>query len=98
VRDLTSCDTLTHLRFVFYTSGLIRLSIPNTTEEAWVHGGKYGLIYAQDLANASSTGHLTEYVSEEATVVMVTPLASGTELKHTVLHSGGCTWAEMAGL
>jgi hypothetical protein len=63
-----------------------------------VQGGKYGLIYAQDTANVSATGHLTEYVSEEATIAMVVPLAPDAELKHRVLHSGGCTWAEMAGL
>ena len=87
-----------HCRLVYYTSGLIRLSVPNTTQEAWVVGGKYGLIFAQDTAATSKYGHLTEYVSDEDTVVIVVPLATGHSLKHKVLHDGGCTWAEMSGL
>lgn len=86
------------VRLVYYASGLIRLSVPNTTEEAWVVGGKYGLIFAQDTADKSQYGHLTEYVSDADTIAMTMPLAEGQELKHTVLHCGACTWEEMAGL
>lgn len=86
------------IRLVYYASGLIRLSVPNTTEEAWVVGGKYGLIFAKDTADKSQFGHLTEYVSDADTIAMTMPLAEGQSLKHTVLHCGACTWEEMAGL
>ncbi|KAF2164859.1 hypothetical protein M409DRAFT_24764 [Zasmidium cellare ATCC 36951] len=85
-------------QLVYFATGLIRLSIPNTTQEAWVTGGKYGLIFAQDTPDKSQYGHLTEYVADEDTIALTVPLAPGQELKHKVLHSGGCTWREVAGL
>lgn len=94
----SSCQS-THIhRLVYFATGLIRLSIPNTTQEAWVTGGKYGLIYAQDTPDKSKYGHLTEYVADEDTIALTVPLAPHQELKHKVLHSGGCSWREMAGL
>ena len=41
------------VRFVVFLSGLIHLTLPNSTQEAWVVGGKYGLIFAGDTADKS---------------------------------------------
>lgn len=34
-------------QFVTFLSGLIHITLPNSTDDAWVVGGKYGLIFAQ---------------------------------------------------
>lgn len=42
-------------RFVVFLSGLIHLTLPNSTDEAWVVGGKYGMILAGDTAGKSKS-------------------------------------------
>jgi hypothetical protein len=83
------------IRLVFFVSGLIHLSLPNSTDEAWVQGGKYGLIVAADTANVSTHGHRTRYPGNDATVALQVPFAN-TGLKHGVLHPGACEYEEMA--
>lgn len=39
---ITDCE-----RFVTFLSGLIHITLPNSTDDAWVVGGKYGLIFAE---------------------------------------------------
>ncbi|EME46876.1 hypothetical protein DOTSEDRAFT_110508, partial [Dothistroma septosporum NZE10] len=77
-------------QFVIFLSGLIHLTLPNSTQEAWVAGGKYGVIFAADTKDRSTFGHITNYPANEDTVVVQVPLAPGMELNHTVLHEGGC--------
>lgn len=76
-------------------SGLIHLTLPTSTDEAWIQGGKYGLIVAADTANVSTHGHHTQYPGNEATIALQVPFAS-TGLNHSVLHRGGCEYEEMA--
>ncbi|SMR54497.1 unnamed protein product [Zymoseptoria tritici ST99CH_3D1] len=85
-------------QFVTFLSGLVHITLPNCTDDAWVIGGKYGLIFAEDTADVSVYGHGTEYPANEDTVALQVPLAPGVELNHTVLHRGGCTWEEQAGI
>ncbi|OIW26340.1 hypothetical protein CONLIGDRAFT_683328 [Coniochaeta ligniaria NRRL 30616] len=83
------------VQLVFFVAGLIHVSLPNRTDEAWVQGGKYGLIIAADTANISTHGHRTQYPGNEATVALQVPFAS-TGLKYGVLHRGACNYEEMA--
>ncbi|KAB5513591.1 hypothetical protein GE09DRAFT_1161779 [Coniochaeta sp. 2T2.1] len=84
------------LQLVFFVSGLVHVTIPNRTEEAWVQGGKYGLVISADTADVSRYGHRSVYPGNEATVALQVPVKG--ELKHSVLHRGVCEWEEMVGL
>lgn len=58
-----------YVQWVAFTSGLAHLTLPNSTDEAWVKGGKHGLIIAADIKAFNSTGHITVYPSDETTYV-----------------------------
>jgi hypothetical protein len=75
-------------------AGLIHITLPNCTDEAWIQGGKYGLIVAADTANITTHGHRTQYPGNEATVALQVPFAS-TGFKHDVLHPGACEYEDM---
>jgi hypothetical protein len=85
-------------RYVSFLSGLVHVTLPNATGEAWVQGGKYGLIIAADNAAVSKYGHITTYPGDADTVVLQVPFKGGVLPNHTVLHPGPCTWPEMAGI
>ncbi|KAK4627360.1 hypothetical protein CLAFUW4_04167 [Fulvia fulva] len=100
-------------QFVVFLSGLIHLTLPNSTDEAWVVGGKYGMILAGDTADVlgiggnvltidlcvlGTFGHNTEYPGNEATVAVQVPLAPGMKLNHTVLQEVGCGFEDYVGL
>jgi fatty acid/phospholipid biosynthesis enzyme len=42
---------------VIFLSGLAHITLPNSTAEAWVSGGKTGAILALDTADVSALGH-----------------------------------------
>ena len=86
------------IRYVAFLSGLAHVTLPNSTEEAWVQGGKYGLIIAVDNAAVSKYGHITTYPGNADTVSLQVPFLNGVIPKHTVLHRGPCTWPEMTGI
>lgn len=71
-----------------FLSGLAHITLPNATGEAWVSGGKYGLIYASDIADVSDGGHITVYPSDEITVALQIPTSGIPE--HIVVHDGPC--------
>jgi hypothetical protein len=96
-KSLTLCG-----RYVAFLTGLAHLTLPNTTisptTEAWVQGGKYGLIIAVDTGDVSNLGHVTEYPSDANTVALQIPLKGGFIPKHAVLYDGPCQWNELTGL
>lgn len=98
----TNTPTNHKTRLVFFASGLAHITLPNTTitptTEAWIQGGKYGLILAADTPNVSRYGHITMYPSDADTVAMQVPFADGKVPDHEVLHEGPCGWAEMVGI
>lgn len=105
--DEYSCGNKTEVlilesRYVAFLTGLAHLTLPNTTisptTEAWVQGGKYGLILAVDTTGVSDSGHITDYPSDADTVAMQIPLKEGVIPKHTVLYAGPCQWTELIGL
>lgn len=93
-RTFTRSPILTHLlsleRWVSFLSGLAHITLPNSTVEAYVPGGKNGFIFAADTAAVSSLGHLTNYPSNFETIALQIP-TGGTIPQHNVLHSGPCT-------
>jgi hypothetical protein len=76
------------LRYVIFISGLAHVTLPNGTDEAWVRGGKYGILIAADTASASEHGHITTYPSAEDTIALQIPFADGKIPAHTALYSG----------
>lgn len=72
-----------------FLSGEAHITVPDSTTEAFVDGGKNGVIFAADIANVSANGHSTNYPSGEETRVLQIP-TGGTIPQHTVLHSGPC--------
>jgi hypothetical protein len=89
-------------RLVAFLSGLIHVTLPNTTisptTSAWIQGGKYGLVVAVDTANVSKYGHVTEYPSDADTVSLQIPFKDGKIPDHKVLYDGPCSWTEMVGI
>ena len=73
-----------------FLSGKAQLSLPNSTQEATIHGGKDGLIIAADTADVSAQGHITKYPSKKETIAVQIPTADGKVPPHTVLYQGPC--------
>ena len=82
-------------RLVLFTAGLAHVTLPHSSDEAWIQGGKYGLIVAADTPDVSEDGHFTEYPGDSDTVALQVPLKDGEKLEHQVLHGGACSWDEM---
>jgi hypothetical protein len=85
-------------QFVAFLSGLAHITLPNDTAEAWVQGGKYGLIIAADSAEYSMYGHITTYPSNADTIAIQMPFEGGYFPTHSVLYEGPCQWSEMVGI
>jgi hypothetical protein len=82
-------------RWVAFLSGLAHITLPNSTVEAYVPGGKNGLIFAADTAAVSTKGgHSTNYPSDSETIALQIP-TGGTIPQHNVLYSGPCKQAEL---
>ncbi|OQE25117.1 hypothetical protein PENSTE_c006G06752 [Penicillium steckii] len=83
------------LQWVIFLSGLAHITLPNSTTEAWIPGGKNGAILALDTADVSTLGHITKYPSKESTVALQIPLGEEGVPAHRVLHAGGCKGVEL---
>lgn len=82
-------------RYVAFLSGLAHITLPNSNQEAWIRGGKYGLIIAADTADVSRDGHITQYPSMMETTALQIPLARGVVPPHKLLHAGPCQKDQM---
>lgn len=80
---------------MIFLAGLAHITLPNSTAEAWVAGGKNGAILALDTADVSAFGHYTTYPSKEQTISLEIPLGKGGVPGHTVLHDGACKGEEL---
>lgn len=80
---------------MIFLSGLAHITLPNSTAEAWITGGKNGAILALDTADVSELGHITKYPSKESTVALQIPLGEEGVPAHHVLHAGGCKGVEL---
>ena len=97
-RTATHSPILTHIpsleRWVAFLSGLAHITLPNSTVDAYVPGGKNGFIFAADTAAVSANGHSTNYPSGSETIALQIP-KGGTIPQHNVLHSGPCELAKL---
>ncbi|MCJ1363973.1 hypothetical protein MMC16_003082 [Acarospora aff. strigata] len=83
------------VQYVAFLSGLAHITLPNSNQEAWVRGGRNGLLIAADTAAVSKEGHITEYPSNTETTALQIPIAEGTLPEHKVLYAGPCSRREM---
>ncbi|KAJ9211761.1 hypothetical protein DTO166G4_6649 [Paecilomyces variotii] len=81
--------------WVVFLSGLAHITLPNSTLEAYIPGGKNGAILALDTADVSTLGHITTYPSQETTVALEIPLGEEGVPGHRVLHMGACRDGEL---
>lgn len=98
-RRQTKVLTNMHIRWVVFLSGLAHITLPeDNTTSAYVSGGQFGLIFASDTANVSSTGHSTSYPGITETVALQIPTLDGEIPSHSILHTGPCIANDTLGL
>ncbi|KAI9451355.1 hypothetical protein BJY52DRAFT_1205942 [Lactarius psammicola] len=83
------------IQWVAFLSGLAHVTLANSTDEAFIYGGKNGLIFAADTSDVSVKGHSTNYPSNQETRVMQIP-TGGIVPQHTVLYNGPCKGNQLA--
>lgn len=81
-------------QWVVFLSGLAHVTLANSTDEAFIVGGKNGLIFAADTPDVSPKGHSTNYPSKEETLAIQIP-TGGVVPEHTVLYKGPCTGEQL---
>ncbi|KAF2100232.1 hypothetical protein NA57DRAFT_73842 [Rhizodiscina lignyota] len=90
--------SLFHNVFSIFLSGLVHIRLPDSRHEAWVQGGKYGIIIAADTKNLSMTGHVTDFPGNDETVIAELPFAGGMVPDHEVLYAGPCKMKDLIGI
>ncbi|EMR68318.1 putative 34-dihydroxy-2-butanone 4-phosphate synthase protein [Eutypa lata UCREL1] len=85
-------------QFVWWISGMVHFTLPNATGEAWIYGGKHGIIFGDDTADSSEWGHGTAYPGGDETIALTIPTRNNTVPEHTVLHDGACEWQDLIGI
>lgn len=90
-------------RYSLIMSGLAHISTPNSglpahLNEAWITGGPHGMLIAADLKEIAAKGHVTEFPSQERTLIAQFPVAGNKAPAHKILHVGPCTLTDLAGL
>lgn len=87
------------VQWVIYLSGLAHITLPaDNTTSAFVTGGQFGVLFATDTADVSSTGHSTSYPGITETVALQIPTLDGEIPSHSILHAGPCTANDTAGV
>ena len=86
-------------RWVFFVSGLAYITVPgHPNQTAYLSGGEFGLIFAADTNEVSSTGHRSQYPGNAETVALASPTENNTIPNHIILHMGPCEADEVSGL
>ncbi|KAJ5972368.1 uncharacterized protein N7479_002286 [Penicillium vulpinum] len=83
------------MQWVVFLSGLAHITLPNSTTEAWIQGGKNGVVLVLDTADVSTLGHFTKYPSRDRTTSVLIPLGEKGVPGHRVLHGGPCQGEEL---
>jgi hypothetical protein len=77
-------------------SGLLHVTVANTTQDVYIRGGKYGTVFVADTAEVSRTGHYSFF--PEDSVMVRLPSDGGKIPEHTVLYSGPCKDEHVVGV
>jgi hypothetical protein len=74
-------------QLVVFLTGLIHITLPNSTDDAWISGGTtQSVIIATD---TTGIGHISTYPSNHSTLALQIPFAQGPP-PYRVLNSGPC--------
>jgi hypothetical protein len=84
------------LRLSFMLSGLLHVTVANSTQDVYIRGGKYGTVFVADTAEVSKTGHYSFF--PEDSVMVRLPTDGGKIPEHTVLYSGPCKDEHVVGV
>lgn len=90
-------------RYSLIMSGLAHISTPDSglpahLNDVWLSGGRHGMLIAADLKEIAEKGHITEFPSQDRTLIAQFPVAGNKAPEHQVLHVGPCTWVDLAEL
>ncbi|KAI9800183.1 MAG: hypothetical protein M1826_005361 [Phylliscum demangeonii] len=78
------------VEYVAVLTGLLHISIPNTTQELWLGPGQTKLMLATDTSLVSDLGHESTFpTSQQTTAVQIQPVG-GVVPDHVVLYDGPC--------
>ncbi|KAI9747111.1 MAG: hypothetical protein M1815_004616 [Lichina confinis] len=81
------------VQFVIWTSGLAKVTIPDSKDVAWMEGGGNGLLLAADTKDVvEDDGHITTYPSREQTVAFALPLPDDKPPVPISYEAGPCEW------
>jgi hypothetical protein len=83
-------------RLSFLLSGLLHVTIANSTQDVYVRGGKYGTVFVADTAAISRTGHHSFF--PEDSVMVRLPTDDGKIPEHSVLYTGPCKDEHVVGV
>lgn len=72
--------------------------LPDELNEVYIEGGRYGWLIAADTADVAAEGHVTDFPSDQRTIIAQFPLRDNQAPAHSVLHDGPCTKEDYAGL
>ncbi|KAF2724225.1 hypothetical protein K431DRAFT_282072 [Polychaeton citri CBS 116435] len=78
--------------FTWVLSGLLHITLSNSSQETWLQGGRHGLIFAND---ANTTGHTAHFEGKDETVMLLSETQDGEVPEHSVLYGGPCRWEEL---
>ena len=84
-------------------AGLAHISTPYSglpayLNEAYITGGRHGMLIAADLKEIAAKGHVTVFPGTDRTIIAQFPVADNRVPEHCVLHVGPCTLADLAEL
>ncbi|KAH6648486.1 hypothetical protein BKA67DRAFT_538518 [Truncatella angustata] len=83
-------------QWVHFITGLAHITLPRSSDEARINGGKYGLLWAGDTRDVRKCGHSTFYHEESVTLALMAE--NGDEPEHEVVRLGPCLPEDLLGL
>ena len=78
-----------------FLSGAAEITVPGSSQHAFVTSFLNGLLLAADTAAVSKTGHVSAFT--ELTILLQIPTAGGVIPARRVLHSGACRGEDLVG-
>ncbi|MCJ1434403.1 hypothetical protein MMC27_003771 [Xylographa pallens] len=81
-------------QYVIFLSGRVRISMPESSESHVFIGGKHAILFADDTAAKSETGHVSSVLHMDLESVIL-PTANGAAPPHSVLYDGVCQAPEL---
>ncbi|ETS87617.1 hypothetical protein PFICI_01445 [Pestalotiopsis fici W106-1] len=83
-------------QWVYFITGLAHITLPLSSDQAWINGGKYGLVWIGDRANVSRLGHRIFFAEQSVTLSLLSE--DDREPTHTVVRQGACLPQDVLGL